>query len=118
MSQEKEVKCSRSLDLFKGLANFLVFTNIYSGRGTLGDKIIERIMPESGPVDRPEYFFSGFVAGFGIEVSLLASSLYSVYSSDYEILALNVGIKTLPRIAEHIARDFTSKKPQLHQSSL
>ena len=96
------IKRGRVRSFFDGAVHLLVFTNLYNGEGSPGDKIMDRTMYRLGVVDRPYAFMGGMFSGAALEIGI---PLYAALTDQFawkEVLLADLALKTVPRMLERL----------------
>ena len=84
-----------------GAVNALILFNLNLGKGSLGDKLMEKILPsvpEGETVHNENYIILGAAISTLTEAGILVASIMSDHPGTY--LAANATVKTIPRVAE------------------
>ncbi len=88
-----------------GLIHLLSFTNLYSGKNSLGNRIMNWTMPHEGAVDHPNCFAAGFFAGIALEMGAL---IYLSRMSEmpwYVDCSAYIAAKAIPRGLDFLVKN-------------
>ena len=83
-----------------GLVHGLAFTNLYSGKESWGDKIMNKTMYLSGSVRNPVRFAFGMGLAAIVEIGFLAYGSYESAKGNWWYLEGNVVLKGLARLID------------------
>lgn len=86
-----------------GLVNLLTFINLHNGRGSLGDRLMDKCMPK---IARTIPYITGMLSALAIELTL---PLYLINEQQVDwkyVLLGDLAIKTIPRLGERIYNSY------------
>ena len=99
----EENKLGIARGYINGFTNLFSFINIYRGKDSLGDKIINSTNCKPGPVDHPIPFALGYLSELTIEI---ATPIYLACAYDsirwYHVILADLALKIIPRGLEYI----------------
>lgn len=100
-------------EFLNGWITFVTYTNLYNGKDSLGDRIIQWVTPNP-PKQRRESFFLGFNTGLITELGVAASVIFTNNPPLY--LTVNGLVKTVPRGLERLVNRYVPNLSFLSQA--